>query len=263
VSPSEQQHVLSMITDDDAYVIGRVRNIFGDDQKVRVKNFADVIAPEMRKHTSFPLGLTQKKRVGVLISGSGTNLQALIDHTLAPLKGSLAEIVVVLSNKDGVEGLKRAQRVNIPTTVISHKDFPTREAFDKQMIKTLDSFNVDLVCLAGFMRILSPTFAKHFQGRLINIHPALLPSFKGIDAHKQALEAGVKYTGCTVHFVEPEVDSGAIIAQEVVPVEAGDTIETLQERVKTFEHKAYPRALELLARDKVKLGNDGKLIWKL
>lgn len=169
---------------------------------MRVKNFADVIAPVMRKHTSYPLGLTRKKRVGVLISGSGTNLQALIDHTLAPLKGSLAEIVVVVSNKDGVEGLKRAQKVDIPTAVVSHKDYPTREAFDEQLIKILDSFNVDLICLAGFMRILSAKFVTHYRGRLINIHPALLPSFKGIDAHKQALEAGVLYTGCTVHFVE-------------------------------------------------------------
>lgn len=156
----------------------------------------------MNKYSSFPLGLTQKKRVGVLISGSGTNLQALIDHTLDPHKGSLAEIAVVISNKAGVEGLKRAERVDIPTKVISHKDFPTREAFDEELLKALNAFNVDLVCLAGFMRILSSKFVKQFKGKLINIHPALLPSFKGIDAHKQALDAGVRYTGCTVHFVE-------------------------------------------------------------
>jgi len=175
---------------------------FADDSQVRVKNFADAIAPAMKKHTAYPLGFGAKKRVGVLISGSGTNLQALIDHTLDPLKGSLAEIAIVISNKEGVEGLKRAERAGIPTKVISHKAFPTREAFDTEVMKALDFMNVDLVCLAGFMRILSPTFVTHFRGRLINIHPALLPSFKGADAHKQAIDAGVRFTGCTVHFVE-------------------------------------------------------------
>jgi len=263
VSQADQQHVMGMISEDEAYVIGKVRNIFGDDPKVRVKNFADVIAPAMKKYTAYPLGITQKKRVGVLISGSGTNLQALIDHTLDAHKGSLAEIAVVISNKAGVEGLKRAERAGIPTKVIPHKDFQTREAFDEEMIKILQTFKVELVCLAGFMRILTPKFVSSFQGRLINIHPALLPSFKGIDAHKQAIDAGVRYTGCTVHFVEAEVDAGAIIAQEVIPVEIGDTVEILQERVKTYEHKAYPRALELLARNKVRLGNDGKIVWNL
>ncbi|ODM96825.1 Trifunctional purine biosynthetic protein adenosine-3 [Orchesella cincta] len=264
VSPADQQHVMSMITDDEMYVIGRVRSVFGDDSQVRVKNFADVIAPAMKKYTEYPLGRSTKKRVGVLISGSGTNLQALIDHTLDPLKGSLAEIAIVISNKEGVEGLKRAERAGIPTKVISHKAFPTREEFDTEVMKALDLMNVEIVCLAGFMRILSPSFVTHFRGRLINVHPALLPSFKGADAHKQAIEAGVRYTGCTVHFVEVEVDAGAIITQEAVPVEIGDTIEVLQERVKTYEHQAYPRALELLARDKVRLDTtNGKAVWNL
>jgi phosphoribosylamine--glycine ligase/phosphoribosylglycinamide formyltransferase/phosphoribosylformylglycinamidine cyclo-ligase len=148
------------------------------------------------------LTLRIKRRVGVLISGSGTNLQAIIDHVNDPTIGSLADIVLVISNKEGVEGLERAKRAGIPTNVVSHKDFPTREDFDRELLRLLNEANVEFVVLAGFMRILSTVFVNSYRGRLVNIHPALLPSFKGIHAHKQALDAGVRLTGCTVHFVE-------------------------------------------------------------
>ena len=167
-----------------------------------MKNFADVLSPLMKPHTHLVNGLLGKRRVGVLISGSGTNLQALIDHTQDPTKGSMAEIGLVISNKPGVEGLRRAESAGIPTLVISHKDYPTREAFDNVMTQALEKENIQLVCLAGFMRIVSPSFVRHWKGRLINIHPALLPSFKGAHAHELVLEAGVRVTGCTVHFVE-------------------------------------------------------------
>jgi phosphoribosylamine--glycine ligase/phosphoribosylglycinamide formyltransferase/phosphoribosylformylglycinamidine cyclo-ligase len=263
ISPSEQKHVLSMITEEHVYLVGTVKTIFGDEPAVQVKNFADVMSPLMKQHTQFARGITTKKRVGVLISGSGTNLQALIDQTQDPNKGSLAEIALVISNQPNVEGLARAKKAGIPTVVISHKDFPNREAFDAKMTEALEKAKVELVCLAGFMRIVSGEFVRRWRGRLINIHPALLPSFKGANAHELALAAGVRVTGCTVHFVEEEVDAGAIIAQEVVPVEIGDTVHTLQERTKLVEHKVYPKALELLARNKVRLGEDGKLIWNL
>jgi phosphoribosylamine--glycine ligase/phosphoribosylglycinamide formyltransferase/phosphoribosylformylglycinamidine cyclo-ligase len=138
----------------------------------------------------------------VLISGSGTNLQALIDHTQNPNKGSMAEIGIVISNKPGVEGLRRAENAGIPTLVISHKDYPNRETFDEAMTQALEKAGVQLVCLAGFMRIVSAPFVRHWRGRLINIHPALLPSFKGGNAHQLVLESGVRVSGCTVHFVE-------------------------------------------------------------
>jgi len=175
--------------------------------------------------------------------------------------GSVAEISLVISNKPGVEGLRRAENAGIPTLVINHKDYPTREAFDDVMTQALEKAGVQIVCLAGFMRIVSAEFARHWRGRLINIHPSLLPSFKGGHAHELVLAAGVRVSGCTVHFVEEEVDAGAIICQDTVPVEVNDTESTLQERVKTVEHKAYPKAMEMLARNKIKLADNGKIIW--
>lgn len=155
----------------------------------------------MKPHTHLNHG-APKKRVGVLISGSGTNLQALIDHANNPNIGSMAEIALVISNKAGVEGLRRAENAGIPTLVVSHKEYPTREAFDRVMTQALEKANIQIVCLAGFMRICSSEFVRHWRGRLINIHPSLLPSFKGSNAHELALAAGVRVTGCTVHFVE-------------------------------------------------------------
>lgn len=175
--------------------------IYTDSSRVVVKNFANALAPAMKPHME-KVSLRAKRRVGVLISGSGTNLQAIINHVQDPTVGSLAEIALVISNKDGVEGLKRAEKAGIPTKVVSHKDFKTREDFDMELLRLLQSADVEFVVLAGFMRILTSVFVNSFRGRLINIHPALLPSFKGTHAHKQALDAGVRVTGCSVHFVE-------------------------------------------------------------
>ncbi|KFM78301.1 Trifunctional purine biosynthetic protein adenosine-3, partial [Stegodyphus mimosarum] len=176
-----------------------------------------------------------KKKVGVLISGSGTNLQALIDYTQNPGNQSNAEIVLVLSNVAGVEGLKRAERANIQTEVLSHKLYKSRVEFDMAVHSILKEYGVEIVCLAGFMRILSREFVQLWQGKLLNVHPAILPAFKGMNAHKQVLNTGAKITGCTVHFVEPEVDAGAIIEQAAVRVDTTDTEKTLQEKVKVLE----------------------------
>lgn len=166
-----------------------------------MNNFANAIAPGMKLHME-SAALRQKRRVGVLISGSGTNLQAIIDHVADPTIGSLAELALVISNKEGVEGLKRAEKAGIPTKVVSHKNFPAREQFELELLRLLKAANVEFVVLAGFMRILSPVFVNSYRGRLVNIHPALLPSFKGANAHQLVLESGVRVSGCTVHFVE-------------------------------------------------------------
>ncbi|GAB1600532.1 trifunctional purine biosynthetic protein adenosine-3-like [Argonauta hians] len=204
----------------------------------------------------------KKKKVAVLISGSGTNLQSLINFTQHPQNNSSAEIALVISNKPNVEGLNRAQRANIPTMVINHKEFKSREAFDESVHEQLVQANIEIVCLAGFMRILSAPFVKKWQGAMLNVHPSLLPSFKGANAHKMVLEAGVKLTGCSVHFVAPEVDSGAILVQKSAPVYPNDTELSLSERVKQLEHTAYPEALELLASGKALLQENGKILWQ-
>ncbi|XP_051840878.1 trifunctional purine biosynthetic protein adenosine-3 [Antechinus flavipes] len=201
----------------------------------------------------------KRVQVAVLISGTGTNLQALIDSTQEPT--SCAQIVVVISNKAGVAGLEKAENAGIPTKVINHKLYKSRSEFDSEIDSVLEEFSVDLVCLAGFMRILSGPFVQKWNGKILNIHPSLLPSFKGSNAHEQVLEAGVKITGCTVHFVAEQVDSGQIIVQEAVPVMRDDTVATLSERVKIAEHKAFPAALQLVASGTVKLGENGKICW--
>ncbi|XP_038657560.1 trifunctional purine biosynthetic protein adenosine-3 [Scyliorhinus canicula] len=203
---------------------------------------------------------TRKMRVGVLISGTGTNLQAIIEHTKDP--ASCVEIAIVISNKTGVEGLTKATRAGIPTRVIDHKLYGSRSEFDSTVDQVLQEFAVEMVCLAGFMRILSGPFVKKWNGKLLNIHPSLLPSFKGVNSHKQVLQAGVRVTGCSVHFVAEEVDAGAIIVQKVVPVLVGDSEESLCERVKEAEHVAYPAALHLVASGEICLGEDGKIRWK-
>ncbi|MDE2352024.1 MAG: phosphoribosylglycinamide formyltransferase [Alphaproteobacteria bacterium] len=191
-----------------------------------------------------------RARTAVLISGRGSNLQALIDASADPKFP--AQIVLVISNIEGVYGLERAQRAGIATAVISHKGL-SREAFDAKLDAALEAADVRLVCLAGFMRILSDGFARKWEGRLLNIHPSLLPAFRGVHVHEQALEAGVKFSGCTVHFVVPELDAGPIVEQAVVPVLANDTPDTLAARVLEQEHRIYPEALRLLAEGKVKL----------
>ncbi len=192
-------------------------------------------------------------RTAILISGRGSNMASLIAAATDP--AFPAEIVLVISNVGNAEGLKHAAAAGIATKVVPHQDFPSREAFDTALDAALNEAGVEIVCLAGFMRILSDWFARKWEGRLLNIHPSLLPAFKGVHAHEQVLQAGVRVSGCTVHFVVPELDAGPIIAQAVVPVEHDDTPETLAARVLQAEHKLYPAALRQLAEGKVKLKN--------
>jgi phosphoribosylglycinamide formyltransferase-1 len=179
----------------------------------------------------------------VLISGSGTNLQAIID---AVEEKRLDAIVrVVISNREDAFGLARARRHDIPTEAVDHRKFVTREAYDQALIDILKARQVELVVLAGFMRLLSPLFVKAFSNRIMNIHPALLPAFPGLHVQKKALDHGVRFSGCTVHFVNEECDQGPIIIQAVVPVLPEDTEESLSARIQKEEHRIYPRAIQL------------------
>ena len=188
------------------------------------------------------LNSTMKKaKTAVLISGSGTNLQALIDAAKNP--DYPAEISFVISNKPDAYGLTRAQNAGIETLIISHKAYNTREAFDEAMHNALIARNIQYICLAGFMRLLTPGFVNQWQGRMLNIHPSLLPAFKGAHAIADALAAGAKTTGCTVHHVIPEMDAGPIILQAQVPVIEGDSEESLASRIHAEEHRIYPLAL--------------------
>ena len=179
-----------------------------------------------------------KLKVGVLISGRGSNMAALIKAAQAA--DYPAEIACVISNKADAGGLKIAADAGIPTAVISHRGYADRESFDRDVSAALEKHGVELVVLAGFMRILSAWFPRRWAGKLINIHPSLLPSFKGLHVQKQALDAGARISGCTVHFVIPDLDAGPIIAQAAVPVLAGDTEETLTARILRQEHRLYP-----------------------
>lgn len=182
--------------------------------------------------------------LGILISGRGSNLQAILD---AIHQGRLeARVAVVLSNVAAAAGLDRARNAGIPTAVLSHRDYPTREAFDAAIVEKLRSFEVDLVCLAGFMRLLSPVFVRAFPGRILNVHPSLLPAFPGMHAQKQALDYGVKVTGATVHVVDEELDHGPIVMQRAVPVHEGDDEESLSARILEEEHRIYPEAIALM-----------------
>ncbi len=203
-----------------------------------------------------------KKRIGVLVSGRGTNLQAIIDSI--ERKELDAEIAVVISNVKDAYALERAKNHNIPAVVINHKDFPNREAFERALIEELDKRKVDLVCLAGFMRVLTPFFVNHYKNRIMNIHPALLPAFKGLyghNVHEAVLKSGAKFSGCSVHFVTEDVDGGPIIVQRVVPVKDDDTPDTLAERVLVEEHKAYSEAIKLFIENRLKIeGNRVKIM---
>jgi len=183
--------------------------------------------------------------IGILISGSGTNLQSIIDAIEA--KKLDAKIAVVLSNKADAYGLVRAKNHGIPTKVLDHKTFPSREAYDQAVVDLLRQRGVELVVLAGFMRLLSPVFIKAYSNRIMNIHPALLPSFPGLHVQKKAVEHGVRFAGCTVHFVNEECDEGPIIIQAVVPVFPDDSEESLAARILKQEHRIYPRAIQLYA----------------
>jgi phosphoribosylglycinamide formyltransferase 1 len=188
-------------------------------------------------------------KLGVLISGSGSNLQSIIDNIE---KGTLkATIKIVISNKSDAFGVTRAKKHGLPVAVLKHEDFTSREDFDTELIRILKNNEIDLVVLAGFMRILSPAFLRAFPHKVINIHPALLPSFPGTHGPKDAFEYGVKFSGCTVHFVDEGVDTGPIIIQSVVPVFQDDTRDTLAARILKEEHRIYPQAIHFFAEDKI------------
>jgi phosphoribosylglycinamide formyltransferase-1 len=195
--------------------------------------------------------VSEKLKVGVLISGRGSNLQALMSACVGP--DFPAEIVLVLSNRADAGGLEHATAAGIATEVINHKDYDSREAFDDAMNKVLTAAGVQFICLAGFMRLLSAPFVKRWHDRLVNIHPSLLPSFKGLDVHQRVLDAGVRFTGCSVHFVRAELDDGPIIVQAVVPVLADDDEDSLAARVLAAEHRCYPLTLKLVAEGKLRV----------
>ena len=189
------------------------------------------------------------RRVAVLISGSGTNLEALIEAAREP--GFPAEIGLVLSNREDAFGLIRATRSGIPTTVVNHRGFATRALFEAEIGLRLRDAGIELICLAGFMRVLTTPFVEAWHNRILNIHPSLLPAFAGLDTHARVLVAGARVSGCTVHLVRPVVDSGPIIVQGIAPVHEDDTAATLAARVLELEHVCYPRALGLFASGEV------------
>ncbi|MDE0201233.1 MAG: phosphoribosylglycinamide formyltransferase [Rhodospirillaceae bacterium] len=193
-------------------------------------------------------------KVGVLISGSGTNLQALIDDCARA--DAESEIVLVLSNRADAFGLTRAERAGLPHRVIDHRGYASRASFERALSQALESSGVELVCLAGFMRVLTAEFVERWRDRLINIHPSLLPAFKGLDTHARAIETGVRFAGCTVHFVRPEVDKGPIIVQAAVPVLPDDMAETLAARVLHEEHRCLPLAVRLIAQGRVSVAGE-------
>lgn len=191
-------------------------------------------------------------RIAVLVSGNGSNLQALIDAQIG--KQLSGQIIGVLSNKANAYALERAENADIATAVISHKDYPNRESFDDAMHQQLLTWEVDLVILAGFMRILTPNFVSQWQGKMLNIHPSLLPFYKGINTHQRVLNTGDRLHGCTVHFVTAELDAGQSIAQTVIQVSLHDNVESLAQRVHELEHFIYPQVAEWLC--------NGQLTWQ-
>ena len=192
-------------------------------------------------------------RLGLLISGRGSNLQALIDACQDPAYP--AEIACVISNRPGAKGLERARRAGLAGSVVDHRGFDGRAAFEAALTARLQAAGVELVCLAGFMRILTAAFTERWPDRILNIHPSLLPAFPGLDTHRRALDAGVRFAGCTVHFVSPRLDDGAIIIQAVVPVRADDTPDSLAARVLLEEHRVYPLAVRLIAEGRAQVAH--------
>jgi len=190
-------------------------------------------------------------RIGVLISGSGSNLQALLE---ACADGRIdGQIVIVISDRQEARGLVRAETAGVEAIWLDPAGYETRKAYSQALADALQSRAVDLVCLAGFMRLVKPAFLDAFPNRVMNIHPSLLPAFKGLDVQKQALEYGVKFTGCTVHFVTPGMDEGPIILQACVPVLDGDTVDSLRDAILTEEHRIYPQAVQLFAQDRLRI----------
>lgn len=193
----------------------------------------------------------RRPTIAVLVSGSGSNLQAIID---ASERGEIpCRVGIVVSNKSDAYGLVRAGKHGIPTAVVSHKEFPSREEFDRRLVEVLRGSGAELVCLAGFMRVLTPVFVHAFPNRILNIHPALLPSFPGTHGPKQALDYGVRFSGCTVHFLDEGVDTGPVIVQAVVPVYDDDTEDTLAARILVQEHRIYPMAIRLFFQGRLRI----------
>ncbi|MFC7050766.1 phosphoribosylglycinamide formyltransferase [Emcibacter nanhaiensis] len=196
--------------------------------------------------------------VAVLVSGRGSNLQALIDACAD--EDFPARIVRVISNNPDAYGLERARQANIPTSVINHRDYDSKEAFEEALDKELNACKAKMICLAGFMRILEARFVNRWKDRILNIHPSLLPSFKGLHTHERALESGVRFTGCTVHIVRPEMDDGPIILQAAVAVNPDETADELAARILEYEHIIYPEALRLMASGKARIAGDKVII---
>ena len=195
--------------------------------------------------------MAARLKVGVLISGRGSNLKSLLDACATP--GFPAEIVTVIANRPGAGGLDHARAAHVAAETIDHKDFAGKEAFETAVTAALEAAGVELLCLAGFMRVVSAGFVRHWQGRMINVHPSLLPLFPGLDTHARALAAGVKLHGCSVHYVTEEVDGGPIIGQAAVPVLPDDDADSLAARVLAAEHRLYPACLRLVAEGRVRL----------
>lgn len=254
-SPKHQLDLMKTLYGTGAAVIGKIIPTKPHGHQVIVRHFNTCMERVER------LLSVAKKRVGVLISGSGSNLQALIDATRNSNMGMCSEIVFVISNKAGVFGLERAEIAGISSAVISNKDYPTREDFDNALHEELVKHRVEIVCCAGFMRILTAAFVSKWKGKLLNIHPSLLPKHKGIRAQQDAIEAGDTEGGCTVHFVDENVDTGALIVQEIVPILPKDTVESLSERIHKVEHIAFPKALRLVASEYVRLNEKCETEW--
>jgi phosphoribosylglycinamide formyltransferase-1 len=195
------------------------------------------------------------KNIVILISGRGSNMQALLEAQLP------CRIAAVISNRADAEGLSVAKVHGIPTAVVEHRNYADRDSFDAALAKKIDTFNPDFVLLAGFMRILTPGFVKHYHGRMLNIHPSLLPAYGGINTHARALRDGVKIHGCTVHFVTSDLDHGPIVIQAAVPVLRGDTEQTLAARVLHEEHRIYPQAVRWLCMNQIELSTEGQVMF--
>jgi phosphoribosylglycinamide formyltransferase-1 len=200
----------------------------------------------------------RRRRTAVLISGRGSNLEALIAHCATP--AASAEIALVVSNRPAAAGLAHARAAGIPAAVIDHRRHQGRESFEAEIDTALKNHGIEVVCLAGFMRILSAGFVARWRDRLLNIHPSLLPALRGLDTHRRALEGGLRFHGCTVHFLRAELDAGPIILQGALAVRADDTADSLAARVLTLEHRCYPQALELVAAGRVRVEGERVIV---
>ncbi|KAJ2948880.1 hypothetical protein O0L34_g5810 [Tuta absoluta] len=255
VALEHQAEVMNITRAHGAMVIGSIQKRPPGGARVVVDNFASALDLTRR------MPMMPNKRVAVLVSGNGSNLQALIDQTSDPAQCMCADICLVISNKKDAFALLRAEKANVPSLTFNHKDFASREEFDRAISAALEQHKIDIVCLAGYMRILSGEFVQKWKGRLLNIHPSLLPRHPGLHAQKQCLDAGDKESGCTVHFVDEGMDTGPIIVQDRVPVLKDDTVDTLTTRIHAAEHRAYARALRYVATGRVRLTTQGQLMW--